>query len=183
MEFSRGNPCKMLESILKEGYLLEVEATKVRFFIDHAVNVFTTNELSGFVRNVCDYSVEMYLYLIRQCPDLVHTKIRFGSAIHFAATDFTLSQMSTLLELGAPINSVGGYNVTALDQAVWHHRSDIVLLLLKNGASTMIGTRSWAIDYPVPEHVLIRRVYYLAVVSRMDQLVHDHWRLVIEMLV
>jgi hypothetical protein len=181
------DPCQTLESIRRRNLCDNEEFNQVRTLIDRVVKEFEVDHLTKFALSIYDYQVELFVHLVRQSPTLVDaSNFENYTALHCAAS-FRPSDVPILIELGASINKLTDMNETPLDRAYWYQKENAVRILLKNGASTMIGQRKWlSTDDPGdPIRVvrLIRRSYYLSLVYQMNVILDCHLRNVINMLV
>jgi hypothetical protein len=183
------DPCETLESIRRRNHFNydAEELNQVRMLIDQVVKEFETaaaDHLIKFAVRIYDYNSELFVHLVRLSPTLVHASIENETALHWAAS-WRLSDVPILIELGASINKLSDQNETPLDKAYWHQNEMAVRILLKNGASTMIGKREWLSNkkpHRSIEERLIQRSYYIFLISRMKLVLNCHLRTVVNML-
>jgi hypothetical protein len=185
---TKEDPCQTLESTRRRNHcnMDTEELNQVRLLIDRVVKEFKVDDLGMFACRIYDYNIELYVHLVRQFPTLVNVGDGEYTTLHCAAA-YQPQNVPILIELGAPINSLTRNNKTSLDEAYMFIKDTAVRVLLKNGASTMIGERMWLSNEISSDRIivakLIRRSYYLSLFSHMEILLSDHLRNVVDMLV
>ena len=90
-------------------------------------------------------------------------------------------------ELRANVNVQMDNGQTPLDNAYTGGKFESIIYLLRCGASTMIGSREWIHDdiydvYPTTGRKIIRRAFFVSVLSRTRSVLRDHKRMLVDML-
>jgi hypothetical protein len=153
--------------------------------------------LSGMAGVVYDWHrPRVYTHLIRLRPKWIECGGQLTYPVLHCAAEYQPHFVPWLVEeLGAQVNSIDTHHggKVPLDRAYNSESVLAIQTLLRHGANvTTLGVREWTglLDTPYyrgsVEHfvtTLVRRAYYLNLMSRIPRLRRDHYRILMDMLV
>ena len=89
-------------------------------------------------KKVADWTEWQSVWQTSNCFNLTVSSIEIDSDLierfHYAAYKGDVSLVESMLQEGVPVDCVDRYDQTALFQAVWYNRTDVIRLLLQKGA-------------------------------------------------
>lgn len=186
---------KQLKILAKKGMdevvslLLRQNTVEACILIDGLLQQEWTDEdyhLLALKVSVHSHNDEVYQYLIRLRPNLIHASMDGnGSTILHWFSESYPDRIPMLLEFNPNLNlKTTDTQKTALDCAYSGRHLASIRILLELGASTLIGQKRWLKDgeYFVLGRRMILKCYYHTLLSRVDRILEAHLRLVLVML-